>query len=309
MRLKKIVQGLATYLPITKFIQRRTGGSDDARYCYSVWLRHLTNARRAGLPTDPKIVAELGPGDSLGIGLAALLSGAEQYYAFDVREFANNERNARIFDTLCELFAARAPIPDSNEYPEARPRLDDYGFPHQLLTDERLSRSLDPERLASIRASIADRSDRSKVRYVVPWHDFQGLPAESVDMVYSQAVLEHVDDLPATYTAIHRWLKRGGTMSHQIDFRSHGTAEGWNGHWTYSDLTWRIMRGKRPYLINRAPCSTHLRLIREAGFEILTTVPARSDSAVPRTSLAPRFRGLSDDDLTTSGLFVQARKP
>jgi len=309
MRLKKLAQGLATYLPITKFIQTRTGGSDDARYCYSVWLRHLTNAQRAGLPTDPQTVAELGPGDSLGIGLAALLSGVEQYYALDVREFASNERNARIFDVLCRLFADRTAIPDSNEYPEAKPTLDDYSFPAQILPESRLSRALDPERLASIRASIADRGERSRVRYVAPWYAVDGLREESVDMVYSQAVLEHVDDLAGTYASIHRWLKRGGYMSHQIDFRSHGTANAWNGHWTYSDLTWRIMRGRRPYLINRAPASEHLRLIRENGFEIVTAIPVRSESAVTRTSLAPRFRELSDEDLTTSGLFVQARKP
>lgn len=308
MRLKKMAQGLATYLPITNFIQRNTGGTDDARYCYSVWLRHLTGAHCAGLPTDPKIVAELGPGDSIGIGLAAILSGAEQYCAFDVREFATNERNVRIFDSLCELFADRAAIPDSNEYPEVKPELNDYSFPRGVLSEERLSGALAPQRRASIRASIMDRSENSRVRYIVPWDDFKGLREESVDMIFSQAVLEHVDDLPRTYASIHRWLKPGGYMSHQIDFRSHGTAEAWNGHWTYSDVTWRIMRGRRPYLINRVPCSEHLRLIREDGFEVLTAIATHSESGVERKSLAPRFRGLSDEDLTTSSLFVQARK-
>ena len=308
VRFKRMAYGLATYLPITKLVQTSTGGSDDARYCYSVWFRHLIHAHRAGLPTDPPVVAELGPGDSLGIGLTALLSGCEQYYALDIREFAHNERNERVFDLLCKLFAQRSAIPDSNEYPEARPRLDDYSFPHQILSDEHLSRTLDPQRLASIRASIKDRGEGSRVHYAAGSYDSRALQAESLDMVFSQAVLEHVDDLAGTYRSIHRWLKRGGYMSHQIDFRSHGTAALWNGQWTYSDLTWRIIRGRRPYLINRAPCSTHLSLIREAGFEIVTMIPERSDSAVARQSLASPFRGLSDEDLTTSGIFVQARK-
>lgn len=300
--------GLATFLPISKLVQTSTGGSDDARYCYSAWLRHLVHARLAGLPTDLRVVAELGPGDSLGIGLAALLSGCEQYYAFDVREFAHNERNEQVFDTLCQLFAQRSAIPDSNEYPEARPLLDDYKFPHRILSDERLSLALDPQRLASIRASIKDRGEGSRVHYVTRSYDSQALKAESVDMVFSQAVLEHVDDLAGTYRSIHRWLKRGGYMSHQIDFRCHGTAAIWNGQWTYSDLTWRIIRGRRPYLINRAPCSKHLDLIREAGFEIVTTIPESRESGVARQSLASPFRDLSDEDLATSGLFVQARK-
>ena len=303
-----MIRGLATYLPIEKFIQCRTGGSDDARYCYSIWLRHLTHARRAGLPTEFKVVAELGPGDSLGIGLAALLSGSEQYYAFDIREFASNERNEQIFDRLCELFAQRSVIPDSREYPEAKPQMNDYSFPHEILSNERLSRSLEAGQLTSIRASLKGRGESSRIRYITPVHHSHGPPEESVDMVFSQAVLEHVDDLEATYRAIHRWLKRGGYMSHQIDFRCHGTAAVWNGHWAYSDFAWRVARGRRLFLLNRAPCSMHLRLIREAGFEIVTQIPVHCASELRRESLAARFRCLSDDDLTTSGLFVQARK-
>ena len=54
---------------------------------------HLVMAHRSGLSTQPEVVAELGPGDSLGIGMAALLTGAEVYYAFDVVEYASNQRN------------------------------------------------------------------------------------------------------------------------------------------------------------------------------------------------------------------------
>src|SRR5476651_1324393 len=77
-----------------------TGGSDSARYCYSVWMRHLVSAREKGLNTNPEAVAELGPGDSLGICLAALLSGSARCFAFDVVAHANPVRNLAIFDGL-----------------------------------------------------------------------------------------------------------------------------------------------------------------------------------------------------------------
>lgn len=32
-------------------------------------------------------------------------------------------------------------------------------------------------------------------------------------MIFSQAVLEHVDDLEHTYKTLYRWLKKGGIMS------------------------------------------------------------------------------------------------
>ena len=42
-------------------------------------------------------IAELGPGDSIGIGLAALLTGANIYYAFDIIQFASNQMNLKNF--------------------------------------------------------------------------------------------------------------------------------------------------------------------------------------------------------------------
>ena len=47
----------------------------------------------------------------------------------------------------------------------------------------------------------------------------------SVDMILSQAVMEHVEHLEQTYEAMRHWLKPGGLASHAIDFKSHGTAE------------------------------------------------------------------------------------
>lgn len=76
MYLRPVVRGLATWIPGARRISARgTGGSTDARYCYSVWLRHLVMAHVRGLNTDPHTLAELGPGDSLGTGLCAVLTG------------------------------------------------------------------------------------------------------------------------------------------------------------------------------------------------------------------------------------------
>ena len=77
-------------------------------------------------------VAELGPGDSLGIGLAALLSSAQRYVALDVVRYAANTRNLQIFEELIALFRDRAPIPDEAEFPLVRPRLLSYTFPADI---------------------------------------------------------------------------------------------------------------------------------------------------------------------------------
>ena len=56
-----------------------TGGADRARYCYAVWLRHLVALAEAGVPFQPEVVLELGPGDTVGVGIMALLTGAKEY--------------------------------------------------------------------------------------------------------------------------------------------------------------------------------------------------------------------------------------
>ena len=118
MSVRPILRGLATYLPVVKrFTNRGSGGTDSARYCYTVWLRHLVSLHAAGLGAHWPVVAELGPGDSLGTGIAALLSGAEKYYALDVKPYFGNQTNLEMLERLLELFHRREPIPDHVEFP------------------------------------------------------------------------------------------------------------------------------------------------------------------------------------------------
>ena len=124
-------------------------------------------------------------------------------------------------------------------------------------------------------------------------------------MLISQAVLEHVDELAGSYRAMRLWIKSDGLLSHTIDFRCHSTARVWSGHWRYSDAVWRLIRGRRSYLLNREPYSTHLRLLAENGF---ATVGSQTTEATPaeRAQLAPRFRHLTDQDLSTAVAVIQA---
>jgi hypothetical protein len=314
---KPFLAGVATCVPgFHGWIRRGPGGTISARYCYSVWLRHLVMADTNGLPTQPEVVAELGPGGSLGIGLAALLSGTSKYYAFDITEYANRERNLQIFDDLVDLFRRREHIPDNQEFPEVKPDLNSYKFPVHILTEQRLNRALRDDRVQSIKDKIKHmgshagpvRDDDLQISYVVPWHDPNVINDNSVDMVFSQAVFEHVDDLEHTYRVLYRWLKSGGCMVNQIDFRSHGTAMTWDGHWAYSDFAWKVIRGRSLYLLNREPHSTHIRLLKTKNFDVVCDIRFRDIPTLRREQLARRFRDVPEDDLATSGAFIQAVK-
>jgi hypothetical protein len=310
---RTLASGLASYLPgAPAFLasSMKTGGTSNARYCYSVWLRHLVMAHRHGLTRLPHTVAELGPGASLGIGLAALLSGVERYYSLDTYAHCDPANNLKVFEELLCLFLERAPIPDDQEFPEVRPRLQSYAFPSDILETRELAKALISQRVQSIRDAITAGAEQpqERIRYYCPWNDPSVIRDEAVDMILSQAVMEHVDGLPWVYGALGRWLKPGGLMSHTVDFRSHGTAKHWNGHWSHSDLIWALMRGRRPYLLNRQPYSVHLAFTSQCGFEILCTTTDTRPSEVAKSDLAPAFRGLSDEDLSTSTAYILASK-
>jgi hypothetical protein len=305
-----LVPGAAHLPPIRARLQRRafgTGGTNSARYCYTIWLRHLLMAARYGLNTNPRDIAELGPGDSIGSGLAALLCGAERYSALDLVSHANPVSNVLIFDELVELFRARADVPGDGEFPNVSPRLDDYRYPAQILDQARMQRALHPDRVARLRDAVLGDDPSGLIRYRVPWQEASVLERGSQDMVFSQAVLEHIDALLEAYDAMRLWLKPSGYVSHQIDFKSHGLADTWDGHWRYGDPFWKMLRGGDSWSINRQPYSEHLRLLAQTGFEVLAAHPIERQPSYPRRSLARRFSAMPEADRSVSGAYLLAR--
>ena len=109
--------------------------------------------------------------------------------------------------------------------------------------------------------------------------------------------MEHVNDIEMSYKAMADWIKPGGYMSHQIDMSAHGVTSKWNGYRQYPDFIWRMIVGKKPYLINREPCSKHLSLIKKNGFSELCCMKKYDDDGIERSLLSSRWKSISDDDL------------
>jgi len=309
---RSLVIGAATYVPgLRNFTGRKTGGTVSARYCYSVWLRHLCMLHWHGLPTTFGTVAELGPGDSLGVGLAALLSGAQRYVGLDAVRYADSARNLQILEDLIVLFRNRTPIPDQVEFPLVQPPLSSYAFPAELLTSARLEAALNPVRLDTIRAGLADPGtslrDGGLICYNAPW-TMAMIEDATVDLVISQGVLQFVRDLPGVYKGMANWLNPGGIMSHEIAFQSIGITTEWNGHWSCSDALWRLAAGRRRHVTNREPHSTHIALLGKVGCQVITDERIVRHSGIGRPELAPRFRHMTDEDLVTSSALIQAVK-
>lgn len=284
------------------------GHAASAAYCYSTWLRHLSLlSEHAGLTRVPASVAELGPGPSLGTMLAAMLSGSERGVALDVTAHANSsDLNHRVLREIATLYREYAPIPEASAgVGEIRPSLRDYRFPLKAL-ESTAHEWGNREREAMLHRLLDDGG--SALCYAAPWRDRSVVQLGSMDLIFSQAVMEHVDDLASTYAACRDWLRPGGLMSHQIDFRCHGTARHWNGHYTLSDRVWSYMAAARPYLLNRQPPSVHRAMIQDAGFGILHEQVVYARSSLKPADLSPKFQHLETEDLTTSGLYIIAQR-
>ena len=104
--LRLVAKGLATWVPGAGYaIDLGAGGkTGSAAYCYGVWLKHLTLLWQHGMRSMPGTVLELGPGSSLGTGLAALLSGAERYLALDAVRYAEPRLDTLVLHELRRRF-------------------------------------------------------------------------------------------------------------------------------------------------------------------------------------------------------------
>jgi len=306
MNFRQLAYGIASFLPIPPdWLTPGTGGTNSAEYCYAVWLRHLVLSRNHGMRGMPATLAELGPGDSIGVGMAAVISGVSNYYAFDAVPHADVDGSVRLFDDLVEMFRRRDPIPGPDAFPGMEPQLPGYEFPSEILADEHLADALAPGRLELLRADLMAGGGNTFF-YRAPWDQ----PAEGeegkIDFVISNAVMEHVTDIDSTYISMEKWLKRGAFSSNQIDFRSHGLFQGWDGHWACPEWLWFLMKGRRAYLLNRLPYSAHARAVKMSGMDIV--VANLSHQPPERQKLAFPFGSLEPSDRSTSGAYMLLRK-
>jgi hypothetical protein len=308
LKIRSVVKGAATFVPaLQRFANSAAGSPVGARYFYSVWLRHLASVHEACGPFRFDSVAELGPGDALGLGLCALLSGARRYVGLDLVPFTSRPKNRVLLDTLVDLFRTRSPIPDDAEFPGVYPKLRNYAFPRHILTDNKLDLALAPERLAVMQTILLGEPGSAQgleLEYIAPWNNRTNIKAGTIDWLVSQAVLEHVDDIEGAYAAMRAWLKTDGIMSHRIDYSCHGITRDWFGHWTVSPTLWRVVRGNRAYLVNRLPHSAHIAALRRQGFDVVAEAITRTERPAPERLIRISHQ---QSDLSVMGAFVVAR--
>jgi hypothetical protein len=256
-------------------------------------------------------VAELGCADSLGIGIVAVISGSNSYTALELRSFDFRANSIQLFDEIVELFASKAKIPDDSEFPKISLKLSDYAFPTGIFPPQIHGALCDTARLAAIRKqieSISDGETGNTFNYVAPWDAKVNALRGRFDLIFSRAVMEHVAEADKVYSRLHDCLKLSGLMFHDIEYNSHHTSKHWNGHWAFSNFVWKLIKGKRPMIINRIPHSIHAKMMALSGFKLIDDFRVIKESSLTRELVAYENGDISAEDLSSYGGWFLAEK-
>jgi hypothetical protein len=303
IRIKPFLKGLLSFaIPSLRTTHKIEAGSTaSSEFCYSIFLRHFSYISQFTDGKVPRVVAELGPGSSIGMGLAALIAGAETYYGLDIASHLDIDRNLAIFDDLVEMFRRWKQVPQHGMHESTFPLPLNWEFPATI--EKNIDHSLNADRIQALRDDLLNRTGNF-IKIAVPWDTTDVVPAQSVDWLMTHSVMEHIDNLEEAYKCCSHWVRRGGIMTHEIDYSSHRLTRHWNGHWTMGDVTWTLVRGQRPYLINRIPHSGHEKLIKRNNFSILKDVHHIPGGGIQRQDFAAAFRQMSDSDSKIQKSFV-----
>lgn len=146
--------------------------------------------------------------------------------------------------------------------------------------------------------------------------DFTESPihSESVDIVYSNLVLEHVtpDALVDILDESHRILRPGGVAWHNIDFTDHyaATHKGMThvNFLRYSDKFWNKVGQNDILYQNRLRRSDYLKAFTKAGFEIENIHDHWSPVNLHGVPLAPRFKFSEKGDISCTSSRIVLKK-
>lgn len=245
-------------------------------------------------------VAEIGPGDSCGVGLMFLGDGCDQVDLVD-RFFSNRDEQQQ---KKINQFIVQQ-------------------FPHlvQLMKNQ----------------DFSERSFRKLTRYYGPSAAAETFftARRKYDFIVSCAVMEHVYDPVRSISSAISALNPGGMMLHQVDCRDHGQ---FSGHFhelkflelpgrMYSPLGW----GGGP---NRLRLSAYVKAVQQQGaicsiypttlagvveeicpYTSLEGIPqpvlhtSRRFVSAVRDALARPFREMADEDLMVTSFMLVAKKP
>ena len=158
----------------------------------------------------------------------------------------------------------------------------------------------------------ADGLARGRVQYRVSESGLVGRGVEA-DVVLSRAVLEHVNDLPATCRDIAGLMADDGVSVHKVDLKSHGLhRRNPLDFLTWPEGLWQAMFSHKG-APNRLRVDSYRAAAAKAGLATVRLEPCElaqpSDIDEVRPHLAAPFRAIGDADLAWLSFWIVLRHP
>lgn len=248
----------------------RHGLMDNVDYAWDVVQRHK---RELHIESDWKAL-ELGPGDSVLSAFISKSTGSSGLTLVDAGQFA--EQDVEHYKRLLPIITRKS------------------GYVFSVDNDTRVIDDL----LKSVGAEY----------YTDGLESLRSLESNAFDLIYSQAVLEHVKKKEFVDVAreFKRLLAPSGVMSHVIDFKDHlgGGLNNMRFPETFWEKSWFATRGG--FYTNRLSLSKVIKIFEEVGFSVTIGEIKQRKGAVKINRLyAEEFRDLSEEDrLVTSAHLV-----
>jgi SAM-dependent methyltransferase len=250
----------------------RHGAMDDEGYAVKIFRSHW---KRCGRPElRGSVVLELGPGDSIAIAVIARAHGARAVLV-DSGAFAVDD--VRLYQRLADrLRSEGCDAPDLSE----------------AMSTEDVLRICEAEYLTGGLESL------------------RRLPDSSVDMIFSQAVLEHIrrDEFEMTLRELARVLRPDGRSSHRVDLRDH--LGGGLDNLRFRPKVWESRFFVRSgFYTNRITYSEMLAAFARTH-EVVETRVTQTWGVPPleRERITRELRDRAEEDLLVAGFDVLAKK-
>jgi hypothetical protein len=268
----------------------------DADEMFGRGLDLLSLCRDAGVDVRGRQCLEIGTGWCPWVPLLLVVGGAKSVVTIDVNPWLSIRTALRTTNALLERSAQVAAALHVEE----------------AAVGKTLARARQATTLADWLAAL-------NIAYACKDLCSAALPAQSVDIILSSNVLEHVP--PAELRAIHqesrRLLREFGAIVHRFNPQDHFSTvdrsiTGAN-FLRFSEEEWTWLGGSGLSYHNRLRCPQHRAIIADSGFDIVlerTRADDRARQAIEAGELPvhPDFRSFNPVELSDDYMWVVARR-
>lgn len=253
------------------------GKMQDFSYAKGVFINHLTKANLFDKEqNNDKVAMEIGPGESLFSALLAKSFGFNYSFLVDVGDFSLP--GVEIYRNFAEWLAKE-------------------NLPCPSIVDCSSKESM----LSALNAKFLTNG----------LYSLKSLPANSVDFIFSHAVLEHIrkNEFKETAKELWRILTPGGVSTHVVDFQDH--LENSLNNLRFSELFWESKWiSSSGFYTNRIQPGDMIHIFESQGFKVdLLGKTEWKTLPIPKKILHANFKNKPDSELIISGMTIRLSKP